>query len=523
MPPGSSISQHPSSLRSVGVLAFDCSPVCKETERDLVSFPQGQSYQESEGTAEPSSKGIVRRLTSEGTQLERFAEPRAAFPRPWGNPFSASKNLIGLKGGLERCLYASNFTTQPLPFGPIPPLWPSVGFSANDFARILGNRDKWTDSPPRSSDRMPPQKADPFLRFYSLILIAAREGYTRTELGNVLSQETLPPFHPVPIQPDLARGLNVSSARRSAPSNPSRGTTTWFDFDTENTSMPSAFPPDRFSNQRSGPEGNDDRPRPRPQPSPSLFDRSTDLSAQSDFHPSRWPEAISYLTVQFFRQARFFSPRHLLRTFPAVTTADFLYLACEVLDVTPSALEDLRAGAQALLSYLKSMSSTEASTPYQALDPLSRVQIQGYAKPLSRISHVHLPLLVRSGLPPAFLPAIGRMFSLSRLENMYQKVPELIGISPTTLQRRSKDAVLGRLAPRETDAVLRLLILTGTLDRTTSSRTMWVRWLYGEDPEEMRPTSLCPLALICSSPIGLSSGLLTRFRRALTGSHLSLW
>jgi hypothetical protein len=218
---------------------------------------------------------------------------------------------------------------------------------------------------------------------------------------------------------------------------------------------------------------------------------------------------------------RSLTPLHLLRTLPAFTTADFFYIGSELLDVLPSAVKDLRIGAQALSSYLAvTTDSFDPVTPYISLTPLVRSRIRSFAEPISQISPALLPLLVRSGLPPSFLSALARFFSLSRIGSLYENMPKLIGVSPTTLRRRTKNSPHARLAPRETDTVLRLLILTGTMTRATTSYSRLLFWLHAAP--DNTPSSSSPLRLICTSPIGLSSGLLTRFRRALTGKPVLL-
>jgi hypothetical protein len=196
------------------------SPLCSKVEQDFYVGEDRTSLSSDAIEPRPAQSASDQPEDADFREKEKpllihFRTPRTLLPLITlrSDVLSSSEPLIGLRGGFEQCLHSSRFMTKPLPLEVTPPLWPSLGLSSDDFARILGNQDKWTDSLPSSRGEVLPRKADPFLRFYSLILTSSNQNRSRSKLGTLLSEVMLPPFHPIPIQEDLRLGLRASVFR----------------------------------------------------------------------------------------------------------------------------------------------------------------------------------------------------------------------------------------------------------------------------------------------------------------------
>lgn len=434
--------------------------------------------------------------------------PRRIYPLPSPVSLRFSTAPVGYRDAFKRCLLQSHFTTEPLSTVFLPLLWPSLDLSPEDLARVLGHRNKWAAPLPARTSTIPPRKADPFLRFFSFLLKGFRGGIDRSQITARLTQNGLPPGDPIPIHDDLV------TAFQSIVGDPPPAKHT----DHPPTTQILTGPPSDEAHLPRGSaptEGAIEFVE-----SPTQTYSTSQAASPHSVHPTRWPEAVSHLGLSYFHRPRSITPLQLLRALPAVTTADLLYLTHQSFNHPGSVLDDLRRGAEILCGHalsLRNHSSTDRTLARDFLSPLSCVRLAAFAQSLSRVDVSDLPLLVRTGLPPSSLFAIADLFHLGRLGPPFRIVPALVGISPMTLRSRAVNSRGGRLSPTESDTVVRLLVLFGTLARVFSNLPALRSWCHGERG------GLRPLSLICNSPIGLSSGLLFRFRQALLSDRPSFW
>lgn len=455
----------------------------------------------SSNTPPPSSFATLR--------SEPFSDaPRRIHPISFSGYVCCSPDPVGYRQAFNRCLLQSRFTTEPVSTVFFPLLWPSLGLTPDDLAGVLGHRNKWSAPLPARTATVSPSKADPFLRFFSFLLKALVRGHTRSQMASHISGHSFPPDDPIPTHQDLIDAfqsiLGCSQLEKG---------------DTHQPGSPPrpGQPPPRgchVASTMAPTEGAIEfakSPKQTPASSPGL---------PHSIHPSRWPEAISHLGLSHFQRPRSVTPLQLLHALPALTTADLVYLAHQAFGDLSSVLDDLQRGADILLQHVLSLRKGGAcgsGLAREFLSPLSCARLASFAQPLSGVRPSDLPTFVRAGLPSTFLFAIADLFELHRLGPPFKHVPALAGISPMTLRSRAVETRGGRLSPAETDTVLRLLILIGTLARVFSSPSALRAWVHGERG------GLHPLSLICHSPIGLSSGLLYRFRRALLPCRPRFW
>lgn len=449
------------------------SPVCG---------PNGCGYASlSEKTFTEKGEGSDGNPLQNGSRLlAPLSTPRGLRPMPCF--LKSPSSFMGLEASLEYALMRSRYGLCPLRMACLPLLWPSVNLQSDSFARILGHRDKWCDTlPTRLSDPLQPSKLDPFLRFFSLVLIARRIGRSRSQTGKFLKETRVPAFHPIPSHSDLISAFSPAEYHR------------------------------RSSKMRSS-SGS----------APPVVEDTADQDRMSvPPRPGQWPEAVQKLGISWFRSERNLSPTTLLRALPAFTTADLTYLVSLLYGKNkPSILSFFRHGASVLSIYLNMLRTgeEEPSDVYRKVDPISCNHLLSYTERFAHLPPSNLPLIVRSGLPPALLLTLADFFDVSRTGDAYSIIPDLIGISSTTLQRRIRTPHrYGCLAPQESDIVLRFLILIGTAEKSLPGFSAIQNWFHGV------LSGPSPLALIRKSPIGLSSALLTRLRRSLLSENPPLW
>lgn len=489
--------------------SLELSPLCTPFEQKHYLPSLHESTSPSAETSRSSNTSSRSRRFSATSNLASDA-PRPIYPIPSPVSLRLLTDPVGYREAFKRCLIQSQFATNPVSTVFLPLLWPSLELSPKDLARVLGHRNKWAAPLPARTSTIPPEKADPFLRFFSFLVKGFRCGIDRSQITAYLTQDVLPPTDPIPTHHDLVTAfrsiMEASSLAKNSHDTVASQTSPGCSSDEVFSSLLPQKTPTEGAIEFAG--------------SPPQASSSSHPGAPHSIHPTRWPEAVSHLGLSHFHCDRPVTPLQLLRTLPAVTTADLVYLAEQLFDLSKSILDDLHRGAEILLKYVMSLrneSSTDQTLARHFLSPLTCVRLAAFSRALSRVDSSDLPILVRAGLPPAFLFAIADFLHLGRLGPPFRTVPALVGISPMTLRSRDVDSRGGRLSPTETDTAFRLLILLGTLGRVFSGLPALRSWAHGE------MGGLHPLSLICNSSIGLSSGLLFRFRQALLPDRPPFW
>jgi hypothetical protein len=392
----------------------------------------------------------------------RPQDPSASPPKAHGS------DLHGLERGMESLLQTSRALTTGLPIQTAPRLWPLIGLSASSFVRLLGYATARSLSSSRTDAVLPPSRAHPYLRLLSLLARTVRRGHPPSRLGTALRQ-TIPPgvdlttpaavLYPEPVSvPSLSEWKPIPGVDTG--SDPDAGSD-----------------PNAGTDPDAGPRGPARPGREDHRPSPGRRDRS-----RRDGPPTSGPTDLPCLL-------------DILMAPPGLTTADLLYASTVIFsspDPTgtatspPPAVIDLRRAGRRLFRRVPTATSGALDwfpRPYRPPEDLRSVfHLRSTLAGLSTISPSSLSSLVRRGLPPLLLLALARCLQLTRRGPAYDQIPRLIGISPTTFQRRIR-SFPGRLSPRETDRLLRLLILFGASDRKTSSPPH--QWWH--DPRALPP------------------------------------
>ena len=488
------------------------SPITVAIERSL--------YVPATRTRDPSS------LLQSDISLQRSRRPRSLLPAPDHRHLTFPEGFLGLRASFERAFYKCNYFTESLSSDLLPLIWSDL--TPEDVSCIFGNQRRWAKTLPWRRDTLSPRKTNAYFRFYTFFLLALGTGHPRSDFGTDLSTSFLPEGHPVPVQADLERGIFGPSPSEQGAENlfssqqasfiPSDGN------QAENGKQHARSSDDHGPRDRSvldllSTALEEESPPSQPPRSPANETSGTD-SLRSYLHSSRWPEAIGRLGLPHFTSGREVTPLDLVHSHPEFTTADHLYLSREVLGWKSPVAQDVRLGSHLLAEFLSSTSdyrSASSQMPFQTLDASAKHRLLRFLAPLSQASSRHLPLLVRMGLPPTVLTVAGLVLGCGEKKNLHALLPSLIGVHYETLLSRTQSEP-GRLSPRETDAVLRIMALIGAGFRcfdTLTDLRYWFQW-GGQG-------SLSPLSLIQQSDLGLCSGLLLFLRRSLSVQARFLW
>jgi len=484
------------------------SPLTAAIERSL--------YVPATRTRKPSS------FLQSDISLQRPRRPRSLLPAPDHRHLTFREGFLGLRASFERAFYKCNFLTEPLSSDHLPLIWSDL--TPEDVSCIFGNQRRWAKTLPWRRDTLSPRKTNAYFRFYTFFLLALGTGHPRSDFGTDLSTSFLPEGHPVPVQDDLERGIfgpspseqggeNLSSSQHASDGNQA-----------ENGKQHARSSDDHGPRDRSvldllSTALEEESPPSQPPRSPANETSGTD-SLRSYLHSSRWPEAIGRLGLPHFTSGREVTPLDLVHSHPEFTTADHLYLSRELLGWKSPVAQDVRLGSHLLAEFLSSTSdyrSVSSQMPFQTLDASAKQRLLRFLVPLSQAPSRHLPLLVRMGLPPTVVTVAGLVLGCGEKKNLHALLPSLIGVHYETLLSRTQSEP-GRLSPRETDAVLRVMALIGAGLRCFDTLSDLRYWFQRGGQE-----SLSPLSFVEQSDPGLSSGLLLFLRRSLSDQARFLW